>query len=209
MTTRRITFLFTLLAVSSTTLLAAQPPEALRGALDWQTFSERHDVDGNGVVTSEELASTAPMISRLDADGNGEISEADFEARRTEMARAMMIHMADADRDGQVGSQEWIALQQALDADGDGAFGIEDLADLRPEKARRGHPGKSDEGSEGRSQDRRAEFHEDLADALDLDGDDQLTSNDLDLLFLELDEDGDGRVEARRPHRTHRRGPKG
>ena len=45
-----------------------------------------------------------------------------------------------------------------------------------------------------------------LVELLDLDEDGQLTSNDLDLIFLELDEDGNGVVEAMRPPRRMGRG---
>ncbi len=203
MTNRRINILSFLVAVMMTTLVAAQMP---RPMFEWDDFAERHDLDGDGRVTSEELAATSPRISRLDADGDGAISEADFDSRRAEMATLRLVHMADNDRDGQVGTEEWTRFQEALDPDGDGAFEISDFHNLhnpnhlKMEKTRRLHPGNADERFRGRSETERTDAREQMADVLDLDRDGQLSSNDLDLLFLSLDDDGDGVLQVQSFH---------
>lgn len=73
----------------------------------------RADVDGNGLLTVEEMVATgqanaerraARMIERLDADGDGALSQAEIEDRRNP---ARLFARLDANDDGVVSEEEF------------------------------------------------------------------------------------------------------
>lgn len=172
--------------------LFAQPPHGAP-PLGWDEFAERHDVDGDGRVSAEELFQTFDMFDRLDVNGDGYVTEDDFEARRGAFAFTSLAHRADADDDGIVTAVEWDAWFNARDTNGDGVLDADDFA-TRP-GVRRPHPG--------------------FAEALDADGDGEVTRADLTALAAKFDADGDGVLELDElpdvgpPHggRFHGRGP--
>lgn len=173
--------------------LFAQPH---RGAspFGWDEFSERHDVNGDGRVSAEELFQTFDMFDRLDADGDGYVTEADFDARRGAMVLTSLAHRADGDDDGVVTAAEWDDWFAGRDTNGDGVLDADDFEGRRP-GVRRPHPG--------------------FAEALDADGDGEVTRADLTALAAKFDADGDGALDLdelpdvgpRHGGRFHHRGP--
>ena len=147
--------------------LAGGPPPS------WEEFAERHDADGDGRVSAEELF--RDHFDRLDADGDGFVSAADFEAHRSTMAFTFVAHRADADQDGDVTAAELDAWFAERDTNGDGRLDASDFE-------RRGAGGPRP--------------HFGFAEALDADGDGAVTRADLEVLAARFDADGDGVVEA-------------
>jgi Ca2+-binding EF-hand superfamily protein len=160
----------------------------------WEELTERHDADGDGRVSAEELF--GDHFDRLDADGDGFVTAADFEAHRSTMAFTFVAHRADADQDGDVTAAELDAWFAERDTNGDDRLDASDF-----EKRGAGGP--------------RPHFGN--AFALDADGDDAVTRSDLEALAARFDADGDGVVAADElPEmgpghhgRFHHRGPGG
>ena len=162
----------------------------------WEDFAERHDADGDGRVSAEELVRTSDHFQRLDPDGDGFVDEAEFAAHHGAMAFTFIAHHADADRDGDVTAAELDAWFAEHDATGDGRLDASDF-----EKRHGSGPSP----------------HAGIASILDADGDGAVSQADLDALAARLDADGDGVVEAEElpemgigPHgRSHHRGFRG
>jgi Ca2+-binding EF-hand superfamily protein len=178
-------------------IATAQPPGPGRPweGFGWEHFTERHDLDGDGLISAEEWALSHPMFQGLDQDENGVVTEEEFEAARqqadTKMA-AGVLRFADQDRDGEITADEWETFLDAVDPDGDGVFQIADLTAVIPERqgGRRGGPG-GPQGFGGPPQ--RDEF---LANTVDWDDDGVLERSDLEAIFAELDANGDGILQA-------------
>lgn len=147
--------------------LSGGPPHS------WEEFTERHDADGDGRVSAEELF--GDHFDRLDADGDGFVTAADFEAHRSAMAFTFVAHRADADRDGDLTAAELDAWFAERDTNGDGRLDASDFE-------RRGAGGPRP--------------HFGFAEALDADGDGAVTRADLEALAARFDADGDGVVAA-------------
>ena len=65
-----------LVAICSVLLLTALPVHADEGRPHKGKMFERHDTNGDGVISkSEFLAHAEERFSKMDADGNGEISK--------------------------------------------------------------------------------------------------------------------------------------
>lgn len=168
-----------------------------RHPFSWDDFAERHDVNGDGQVTEEELIQTMDAFDRLDANGDGVVTEADFQAHHAAMVFAFIAHRADADDDGDLTAAELDAWFTERDGNRDGRLDAEDFAAEHP-RARGPHPG--------------------MIEALDADGDGAVTRADFTALAARFDENGDGVVQAdelpqmgRGMHhgRRHGRGPRG
>lgn len=197
MKNHRIVSTLALLALAgSLPLLAADGTgEADRGPHGWEGFSERHDVDGDGRVTREELLRTFDLFDRLDADGDGTVTESDFEAHRSGMAFGFAAHRADENRDREVTTAEWDAWFAERDTNSDGRLTEDDRSE-RGERGRRPR-GPRPDGAR-------------LAEALDADGDGDVTRADFAALAAGYDENGDGVLTAdelpQLDHRGHHGG---
>lgn len=195
-------------------LLAAQGDEGAkreRGPRGWEGFAERHDVNGDGQVTREELVQTLDLFDHLDTDGDGALSEADFDARHTAMAFGFAARRADENNDDQVTAAEWDAWFAEHDTNGDGTLSADD----RPER------GERIRTREGAREGRRGRFGHHgphgarLTEALDADGDGAVTRADFAALSARFDENGDGVLtedevpalgrSGRHGHRGHHR----
>lgn len=152
----------------------------------WDEFAERHDVNGDGRVSAEELFQTSDFFARLDADDDGFVTEADFDLRRSAMVFTFLAHRADRNRDGEVTVAEWDAWFAVRDSNGDGVLDAEDFGDRRAGTRRP----KGDFGQ-----------------ALDADDDGDVTRADLTALVARYDADGDGVLQADElPEMGHRYG---
>jgi predicted Zn-dependent protease len=102
----------------------AQPP----GGGD--RFLERHDLDGDGVVTADEFGRSHPMFQKLDADANGIVDATEIAAGQQKMllrAAGHLARRADADADGVVTASEWATWLESLDTDGDGILTAQEI----------------------------------------------------------------------------------
>jgi hypothetical protein len=108
------------------------------GPRGWEGFAEQHDVNGDGQVTREELVQTLDLFDHLDSDGDGALSEADFDARHTAMAFGFTARRADDNGDDQVTAAEWDAWFAERDANGDGMLTEDEV----PALGREGREGR-------------------------------------------------------------------
>lgn len=192
-TTGRRTVVFAL-AVSGVAL-ALPALGGGRGAPTWEHFLERHDADGDGVVSQQELTATGARFAPVDQDGDGVLGESDFLVLRDEMIAAGLAHRADADDDGELTSAELAAWFTARDVDGNGRLDEADRAARKEEPRGRGRHG-----------DRGSERGERLAGAIDADGDEIVELADFQALFARVDDDGDGVLSGAE---LPQRGPRG
>lgn len=204
----------TLAALVVTLPLVAAPGDeeemGLRGhgPRGWEGFAERHDVNGDGLVTREELVQTLDLFDHLDTDGDGTLSEADFDARHTAMAFGFTARRADENGDDQVTAGEWDAWFAARDTNGDGVL----TADDRPERAERRGTREGRRGGFGHHGPHGVHAGR-LVEALDADGDGDVTRADFAALAARFDANGDGVLTedevpalGRDWHRGHHRG---
>lgn len=190
-----ISILSLLVLAGAPALLAVPGPgDGERGPRGWESFAERHDVNGDGQVTREELFQTFDMFDRLDENGDGVVAEADFEAHRTAMAFGFAARRADDDRDRAVTAAEWDAWFAERDANGDGRLTVDD----RPERAERGRHSRGPRPDGSR-----------LTEALDADGDGAVTRADFAALAARYDANGDGVLSGEELPQLERRGPHG
>ncbi|MEM8996785.1 MAG: hypothetical protein AAGF23_18515, partial [Acidobacteriota bacterium] len=176
---------------------AGQSGDAVTGAerpTFWGRFSATHDVSQDGVVSREEFLQENQRFERMDTDGDGQLTEADFEGmegRRLKHRRGQrggLIAGADLNRDGAVTAEEWASFESALDVDGDGLVSGEEMRALRDvrrgEKAAR-FGGRGGEKSGGGQLSR-----------YDADQSGDLDAAERAAIFTTLDADGDGTVSA-------------
>ena len=142
---------------------------AIAAALTTAAFAkgpiELRDIDGDGIVSAEEIRTLAEeqraeRLAQFDVDGDGELSDAEKEAMR-EARRAERLAAADTDGDGELSRAERRAARDAhrdmieaqLDVDGDGVVsdaegaGFDEFRDERRDG--RGH-GRDGDGRDGR-----------------------------------------------------------
>lgn len=90
------------------------------------------DADGNGIVTRAEAQThAAAMFTRMDANNDGQLNQADRDLRRQER-RAKMFEALDADSNGSVTRDEFMAFKHEGKGDRDGK---------RHRMGKRGHRG--------------------------------------------------------------------
>ena len=143
----------------------------------WSVLAERYDKNGDGRITAEEYPRGKAKFVAYDADTDGVLTAADFEEvggmdfGRMRLGRSIMA--ADLDESGDVEAEEWKAWLDSLGADRDGV--IPESEFKAPESGRRGG---------GRSA------------SLDRDGDGKLELSDLELVYILVDTNGDGDLDA-------------
>ncbi len=199
---------------------AAQEPEA-RGSHFLGGLAADLDTDGDGVISREEFdRGTDVFFTELDQNGDGALSEDELPRfrgprhgrgpgmghpgmGRPGMGRGafggmLLARGADDDGDGAVTSEEWQGFLDALEPAEDGTVTEDGLRAVLPAPPGRAAPegGRGPGGHPGR-----------LTRLLDRDGDAVLEIDDLNAVFAELDQDGDGalgedelpRFRGRRP----------
>ncbi len=82
----------------------------------WKQFAERMDVNHDGAITPEEFIGPRELFDRLDRDGDGRLTAADFDWsdespywRQAGMAK-QLLRRADANKDGKLSEEEWQSL---------------------------------------------------------------------------------------------------
>ena len=82
----------------------------------WKWLAEHMDANHDGAITPEEFTGPKELFERLDRDGDGRLTAADFDWsdaspywRQQAMAR-MLLRRGDADHDGKLSAEEWQSL---------------------------------------------------------------------------------------------------
>ncbi len=136
------------------------------GAPGMAVIVERFDVNGDGQITRDEVATvTAEKVSQFDADGDGQLSLEEYKALWTDQMNRMIVRsfqMHDPDGDAQVTLEEYSESSDRLfsrfDRDGDGVISKAEFGPPRggdrPDGPPRGHgpdrgPVGPDEGPDG------------------------------------------------------------
>ncbi|MGD8568414.1 MAG: EF-hand domain-containing protein [Gammaproteobacteria bacterium] len=131
--------------------LLATPVLAGSGHHGKGRFMEFFDTNGDNLVTLEEFnESAAKRFDRMDDDGNGVITSAEFGSyiseRRAEW-RERKFAMMDSDKDGQVSRDEYVAYRQQraerrfqyMDTDNDGKVSKSEYEDFKSHRKHRKH----------------------------------------------------------------------
>ena len=112
---------------------------------------ERLDIDGSGSITGDEAKGfMAKFFDRIDANGDGEISEEELLNERENRGqnpkqRRADIKAADADQNGAIsideaaeaGLNKIVENFDRIDADGDGEISKEEMRQLRKQMGKR------------------------------------------------------------------------
>ncbi len=181
-----------------------------RGQRVWERISQRHDQNNDGQVTADEVP--ADRFSRMDRNGDGVVTAADFEDLEGRIGRqgrrghrgpdrmAGIAAAADADKSGTVTQAEWAEFVGGIDTNTDGLVSEEELKAHREahQKAMGFERPEGHEGGKHHARHRKMGF-------MDTDGDGVLETEDLNAAFTKLDRNGDGELsEADRPKRGDR-----
>jgi hypothetical protein len=85
---------------------------------EWKWFAERYDANRDGRVTRDEFGDASEFFERLDRDGSGAVTAADFDwserspwVKRDAMALRLFREI-DRDGDGHVTDKEWQAYMK-------------------------------------------------------------------------------------------------
>ena len=192
----------------------SQEPQTRGPGLQAGIFGD-FDTDQDGVISREEFdRGVDTLFTELDQDGDSTLSKDELPRFRGPrhgyrhgmrrhpgkgpMAGMLVARAADADDDGEVASEEWQTFLDSLEVDADGAISEDSLRAMLPRPpGMRQAPG-----------DRRGPGSGHLSRMLDRDGDSVLDIDDLNAAFTELDQDGDGALQAEElPHFRGHRGP--
>jgi Ca2+-binding EF-hand superfamily protein len=189
MTRIRIALVAAGLLAGAATVAAARPHGGHDGPRGWDHFAEKHDTNGDGAVTREELSATAAddRFARLDENADGRVTEDEFRAAIAGRVLGHLAMRADEDRNGELTQAEWSAFLAKLDEDGDGSL-----------EMRHRHRGSA--GAEGEGEAKRA-FPGDA------DGDGAFELAEAQALFARHDENRDGVLNGEElPDRSERHG---
>jgi thiol-disulfide isomerase/thioredoxin len=100
---------------------------------DWESTRKRLDRDGNGTISAAEFPGPKADFARLDRDHSGALSREDFDFAQHALAAspgAMLFYRADRDGNGKVTRDELDALFQQSDSDSAGFLSLAELQDL-------------------------------------------------------------------------------
>src|SRR5688500_13585967 len=172
MTRIRIALVTAGLLAGAATVAVARPHGGHDGPRGWDHFAEKHDTNGDGAVTREELAAGNERFARLDENADGRVTEDEFRAALAGRVLGHLATRADEDRNGELTQAEWSAFLAELAEDGDGS--------LEMRHRRRGPAGGGDEGEAKR------------AFPGDTDGDGAFETAEAQALFIRFDENRDG-----------------
>ena len=87
-----------------------------RHRYDWKWLAGRMDADRDGAVAPDEFTGPRELFDRLDRDGDGRLTAADFDWSeaspywRQQAAARQLLRRADGDGDGRLSMEEWQAL---------------------------------------------------------------------------------------------------
>jgi len=118
----------------------------------WDYVARSFDRNKDGKVTSREFPGQPFRFRRLDRDGDGVLTAADFDTGGSAFSMSpgsMLFSMADRDGNGHVTKKEFEALFDSLDSGRRGFLSLDDLAGAlkppskRPRGKRSGGPSRS------------------------------------------------------------------
>jgi Ca2+-binding EF-hand superfamily protein len=167
---------------SSSPLPGAEPASV------WEFLEAKYDTDGDGQVNAAEYDRGSETFGRLDRNGDGNVTEADFSPREgrgmgmtpERMAPMILVRCFQRDDDPALSRDEFREALAELDTDDDGRLSASEaepaFTDLR---------GMIDR-----------DFHAMLLAVADDSGDGELTEFELLLLFDRTDEDNDGSLSS-------------
>lgn len=166
---------------------AAQRPAPARDDAEaaWKLLLERHDADGDGVISKAEYGRGDRAFARLDRDRDGELTRADLE----QGGRARRQRPADP-----LGMRAEILgpLARAADADEDDVLTREEWDRWLGHFTEKGHLDRQDLEMVGAAR-QRGQM---LIRMLDVDRDRTLTVDEARAAFARLDADGDGALRG-------------
>jgi hypothetical protein len=105
---------------------------------DWKYLFARYDRDGDGVIQRDEFPGSQADFDRLDRNSDNTITASDLAWPDHALASSpgsMLYSKADADSDGRVTREEWLALFDKADPDKTGFLSLDDLRALLPKPA--------------------------------------------------------------------------
>ena len=192
-------------------LFAQEPPRERPNFIRFHPLLSALDKDGDGMISTEEMAGAPAALAKLDANQDGKISMEEMrparfggrggpgergEARPPDSAELVKTLMAfDANGDGKLSKAEVPERMQGLfdraDADKDGVLTAEELNKLAASQA-----GPDGQGGEGPR--RRGGMRMDpVMAALDADQDGVLSADEIKnagVALKKLDKNGDGKI---------------
>ena len=124
-----------LLAVLAPAVAAQEEKCGARVSLDtlWKHIVAEHDKDGDGRVTTAEYVRGEVRFANYDRNKDGFLTREDFpEGAFINEFNASFARQADGDRNNEVTKEEWQKLLTMLDGNGDGTFSMGELGKRMP-----------------------------------------------------------------------------
>lgn len=105
---------------------------------------ERMDADGDGIITQAEWKGPSDIFLKIDADGSGTLTQAELEAAHADREKNHPRRpKMDTDGDGLISKAEWMGPPDhfsEIDADGSGSVTKEELEAQMKKRGMRGPP---------------------------------------------------------------------